>query len=186
MTTCAVCNNAGREQADAMIRAGKQHTVVGRAFGISRYSVNNHVKAGHVAPDPSTAVPRGASALLPDGSVDPLAHLKAQLADLDAMDTRKMSPNQAMSVMDARRRTVAEIARIQPPAPPPEAPTVARLMSIFVEVMEKYPDERRRFMAEWRRYRGLPPELVVETEDVPTRLGNAVVTVTKPKQKGST
>ena len=89
--------------------------------------------------------------------------------------------------MNARRQTVAEIAKIQPPAPPPESPSVQKLMEVFVEVMEHDPHARTAVHGGVASLSRAPAELIVETETVAEQTpgGRSAVDIIRPKKESA-
>lgn len=172
---CATCRHPQVAMIDATLLAGRSQREVAASFDLGHDSVSRHVLHGHVAaavnaraarlpmstgtlPTPSspTASTSDAGAGLPaPASSNSLDSLRAQKAYLEAIDLGAVSVSQSLAVLDARRKTDVDIARLDPPVVPrpPDTPTIARFVDLFEAIIERHPEERELFMAEWRRWK---------------------------------
>jgi hypothetical protein len=154
---CSICLSDQRVRVDQMVNDHRSTRSIEKATGLDYQSLGRHRRGGHVAP-PAQSAPTGTGVPNPTGPYSPLDGLRADLAILNAMDPSTMSSSAAMALFSERRRLNEAVARLDPPVVvEPETPTVGAFLRLLDEVIERHPEERDRFMAAWRAYRGDAP-----------------------------
>jgi hypothetical protein len=169
---CQVEASPLRREVDAALLSGRTLTSVHREFGStygeSYASLKRHARY-HLArpgkPRQADAPPEPPSTPTSIGAVDPLARLTAQLGQLDGLASGDLSPNQALGIYEERRRTLAEISRLQP-KPPPTASDVRlseiagyqELEALVFDTLLAFPDARKALADAFSRASALDKE----------------------------
>lgn len=159
MPQCYVCSHPRAREADRWLIEGRTHVAVAKALGLSRQSVNNHVKSGHVAalqnppaPPPTQAKPPASRGSTPEDLIN------AIVASLDAIDMSRLPLSQQMDLARERRLAAEALAKLVP-APRPTVVTVkdidgyADLEALEFAALEPFPEARKALAAALRKYR---------------------------------
>lgn len=126
---CQACNHTQASAIDDLLRArSRSFSAIGRSFGLAQKVISRHAQA-HVAGlgprQPRTATTATGTTEQahsrpgndPTATVDPGDELRAQLAELQAMETDELTPTARLNLMDSRRRTAEALSKLSPIVP---------------------------------------------------------------------
>lgn len=142
---CKVCEHDKLGLIDRLLAEGKAQREIARRFGLTKDTVNRHVRSQHSVPsDPDGEASDGLG-----DEATPAQMVRAALRRIRQVDLRRMSPNQVVQHAEAIRKISESLSRLEDD--PSKKVIQARVEDVvglpaqlgrWAEALEPYPDAR--------------------------------------------